>query len=69
VTAAMPSSKVMRVFLGLMLLLSLANMVRVLQQPQALRFFAVAIVVAATVGAVGSVVALIIVAVRRLSSR
>jgi uncharacterized membrane protein len=65
----MPSSKVMRVFLGLMLLVPVANAVRVLQDPEALRFFAVAIVVAAAVGAVGSVVALILVAVRRLSTR
>ncbi len=65
----MPSSKVMRVFWGLMLLVSVANVVRVLQDPEALRFFAVAIAVVVAVGAVGSVVALILTAVRRLSTR
>ena len=56
---AMPSSKVMRVFWGLLLLVTVTNGVSVLQDPEALRFFAVAIAVVVAVGAVGSVAALI----------
>jgi hypothetical protein len=65
----MPSSKVMRVLWGLLLLAMVANAIRVLQDPEALRFFAVAIVVLVGVSAVGAVVALILTAVRRLSNR
>ena len=65
----MPSSKVMRAFWGLMLVVTLANGIRVLQHPEALRFFAMWIAVLVAVGAVGSVVALILTGVRRLSNR
>jgi hypothetical protein len=64
----MPSSKVMRAFWGLMLLVTLANAVRVLQDPEALGFFAMWIAVLVAVGAVGSVVALILTGVRGLSN-
>ena len=59
----------MRAFLGLFAVLSVANTARVLQDPDALRFFAVAISVVVAVGAVGSVVAVGIVAARRFSVR
>jgi hypothetical protein len=65
----MPTSKVARAFLGLLLLMTVANAVRVLQDPEALRFFGIAIVVVLAVAAVGSAVAVILVAVRRLWAR
>ena len=52
-----------------MLLVTVANAIRVLQDPEAIRFFATAIAVVVAVGAVGSVVALILTGVRRLSNR
>jgi membrane associated rhomboid family serine protease len=67
-TAAMPSSRVMRVFLGLVVLNSVINVITVVRDPDALRFLGVVLVAAAVVGAVGSVVALILVAARRLSA-
>ena len=54
---------------ALMLLLSMANAVTVLKDPEAWRFFAMAIAVIVAVGAVGSVVALILTAVRRIAER
>jgi hypothetical protein len=65
----MPSSKRMRVVWAAILLVSLANAMRVLQQQEAMRFFGVAIVVIAAVGVVGSISALILIAVRRVLSR
>jgi hypothetical protein len=56
-----------RIVFGLQMLVSAAAAVRVLQQPDALRFFAFWIEVAVVVGVVGSVVALLIVAFRRMS--
>jgi len=44
-----------------------ANAVRVMQDPEAIRFFAFWIEVAAAVGTVGSVVALLIVAFRKIA--
>jgi membrane associated rhomboid family serine protease len=64
----MPSSRVMRVFLGLVVLNSVINVITVVRDPDALRFLGVVLVAAAVVGAVGSVVALILVAARRLSA-
>ena len=58
----------MRGFLGLVLLNSVANTIEVLRDPEALRFFGLVLVAAAVVGAVGSVVALILVGARRLSA-
>jgi hypothetical protein len=58
----------MRVFLGLVVLNSVINVITVVRDPDALRFLGVVLVAAAVVGAVGSVVALILVAARRLSA-
>jgi hypothetical protein len=65
----MSSSNVARGFWALILLISVANGVRVLQDPEAVRFFAVAIGALVAVGAVGSCVALILVGLRRFSER
>ena len=58
----------MRVFLGLVVLNSVINVITVVRDPDALRFLGVVLVAAAVVGAVGSAVALILVAARRLSA-
>jgi membrane protein YdbS with pleckstrin-like domain len=60
-------SSLWRIVVGLLMLISAVDAVRVLQQPDALRFFAFWIEVAVVVGAVGSVVALLIVAFRRIA--
>jgi hypothetical protein len=60
----------MRVLWAAILLLSVAaSAVRVLRDPEALEFFGIAIVVMAAVLGVGSLAALILTAVRRLSTR
>jgi hypothetical protein len=69
-TAAMPSSKAMRIIWTLSLLALAANTARkVFQDPEAVPFFAAAVGAAVTVGAVGSCVALILVGLRRFSER
>jgi hypothetical protein len=69
----MPPAKVMRVLwrvaiVLLMLLWEADGAVRFFRDPYALRFFGFWIVVAAAVGAVGTVVALLIVAFRRIAA-
>ena len=65
----MSRSKVLLACWCLLVLGSAANAVRVLQDPEALRFIGVAIVVVAAFATVGSLAALALVAVRRLSRR
>jgi hypothetical protein len=59
----------MRIFWVVIFLISVVNGVRVLQDAEAVRFFAVAIGALVVVGAVGSCVALILVGLRRFSER
>jgi len=56
-----------RIVFGLLMLISAVDAVRVLQQPDALRFFAFWIEVAVVLAAGGSVVAVLIVAFRRMA--
>jgi hypothetical protein len=64
----MPTSKPLRALWALLLLVSVANAVRVLRDPDAMQFFGTAFVVIAAVAVVGTIVALLLTALRRLSA-
>ena len=65
----MPSSKWMRILLLLWLVLTIANTIRALREPDTLQFFAVSLAVLAVPIAVGSIVAVPVLALRRRQAR
>lgn len=65
----MPSSKWMRAFLLLWFVFTVVNTIRVLRQPEERQFFAVSIAVLAVPIAVGSILAVPVLALRRRQAR
>ncbi len=63
----MATSKPLRVLWAVLLVVSVVNAVRVLRQPDAMQFFGTAFVVVGVVAVVGTLVALLLTALRRIS--
>ena len=65
----MPSSKVTRVFMSFWALITIFETIRAFQDPDTREFFAISVVVLAVPIAVGSAVAVVMLALRRRDDR